>query len=362
MSFSSLLGLKKGIFLAGTSTRSPVLGLRPTRGLRCRVRKLPKPRISILSPARSERTTLSKIVSTMTSLSLRVNSARRDTSSIKSALVIGFAPARSLRPAQLGYSQISGKVGKSKLLLHFRAAPSTDRLFPQVIEAGVGLHQLGRVGQVLGNVSKQQIQHALAVFFRPHDGRLALDSNRLGRVFDGRAEVANLVNQLKRHRLLARPDLAVRQGLDFLHLHAPTRRHRLDELSVHVVDQPLHVFALGGSHGPYRRAGVLEFAGLKHNGLELGPLQQFFVVVPLRDDADGTDNRGVVCKNLVGRRRNVVCAAGSYGLDGGHDALLLDVAYAQYLAINLLRCGRAAAGRIHMNDDGLDGAVIPILA
>ena len=36
-------GLKKGIFLAGTSTRSPVLGLRPTRGLRWRVRKLPKP-------------------------------------------------------------------------------------------------------------------------------------------------------------------------------------------------------------------------------------------------------------------------------------------------------------------------------
>ena len=29
-----MLGLKKGIFLAGTSTRSPVLGLRPTRGCR----------------------------------------------------------------------------------------------------------------------------------------------------------------------------------------------------------------------------------------------------------------------------------------------------------------------------------------
>ena len=29
-SFNSLLGLKKGIFLAGTSTRSPVFGLRPT--------------------------------------------------------------------------------------------------------------------------------------------------------------------------------------------------------------------------------------------------------------------------------------------------------------------------------------------
>src|SRR5579863_2475679 len=87
-SFNSLLGLKKGIFFAGTSTRSPVFGLRPTRGRRWRVRKLPKPRISILSPARSERTTLSKIVSTITSLSLRVSSANRETSSIRSALVI----------------------------------------------------------------------------------------------------------------------------------------------------------------------------------------------------------------------------------------------------------------------------------
>ena len=74
-SFNSLLGLKNGIFWPGQLSRSPVLGLRPTRGLRWRVRKLPKPRISILSPTRSERTMLSKIVSTMTSLSLRVNSA-----------------------------------------------------------------------------------------------------------------------------------------------------------------------------------------------------------------------------------------------------------------------------------------------
>src|SRR5215475_4020936 len=89
-SLSSLLGLKKGIFFAGTSTRSPVYGLRPTRGLRWRVRKLPKPRISILSPARSERTMLSKMVSTMTSLSRRVTSARRETSSIRSAFVISY--------------------------------------------------------------------------------------------------------------------------------------------------------------------------------------------------------------------------------------------------------------------------------
>src|SRR5271169_2652804 len=123
MSFNSLLGLKNGIFLAGTSTRSPVLGLRPTRGLRWRVRKLPKPRISILSPARSERTTLSKIVSTMTSLSFRVSSAKRETSSIKSALVILHAP--SCKPNGLAHRHNRilsnyGNVGKCKFSLDFR--------------------------------------------------------------------------------------------------------------------------------------------------------------------------------------------------------------------------------------------------
>src|SRR5438309_723200 len=74
--------------LEGTSTRVPVFGLRPTRGCRWRVRKLPNPRISILSPERRERTMLSKIASTMTSESLRVISTTRETSSINSAFVI----------------------------------------------------------------------------------------------------------------------------------------------------------------------------------------------------------------------------------------------------------------------------------
>ena len=110
-SFNSLLGLKNGIFFAGTSTRSPVFGLRPTRGLRCRVRKLPKPRISILSPARSDRTTLSKIVSTITSLSLRVSSAKRETSSIRSALVIASS---SLRPSGASKLRSAAKTPKRR--------------------------------------------------------------------------------------------------------------------------------------------------------------------------------------------------------------------------------------------------------
>src|SRR5437899_9448184 len=87
-SLSSLLGLKKGMRLGGTSTLAPVFGFRPTRPRRWRVRKLPKPRISILSPVCRAAMMLSKIVSTMISDSLRGSSVTRTTSSTKSALVI----------------------------------------------------------------------------------------------------------------------------------------------------------------------------------------------------------------------------------------------------------------------------------
>ena len=50
-SFSSLPGLKYGIFFAGTSTLSPVFGLRPMRAPRLRSRKEPNPRSSIFSPS-----------------------------------------------------------------------------------------------------------------------------------------------------------------------------------------------------------------------------------------------------------------------------------------------------------------------
>src|SRR3954452_20424666 len=76
----------------GTSTLEPVLGFLPTRGWRCRVRKLPNPRISIFSPLCRLLTMLSKIVSTIISESFRVISTTFETSSISSAFVIaGFS-------------------------------------------------------------------------------------------------------------------------------------------------------------------------------------------------------------------------------------------------------------------------------
>jgi hypothetical protein len=90
-SVNSLLGLKHGILFAGTSTRAPVLGLRAIRDRRCRVPKLPNRRISTLSPDRSEHTMLSIMVTTIASDSLREMSNARETSSVRSALVImGF--------------------------------------------------------------------------------------------------------------------------------------------------------------------------------------------------------------------------------------------------------------------------------
>src|SRR6185312_335854 len=111
----------------GTSTRVPVFGLRPTRGWRWRVRKLPNPRISILSPPRKERTMLSKIASTITSESFRVISTTRDTSSISSAFVILFlissaSPCRSPRLLVLPFRVhhfFDGHRGRGRLALIF---------------------------------------------------------------------------------------------------------------------------------------------------------------------------------------------------------------------------------------------------
>src|SRR6202030_4351427 len=89
---SSFDGLKNGTRLAGTSTFAPVFGLRPVRALRCRVRKLPNPRISILSPDFRAPMTASKRVSTITSPSRRVRSPMAVTWSTRSALVMIWVP------------------------------------------------------------------------------------------------------------------------------------------------------------------------------------------------------------------------------------------------------------------------------
>ena len=63
--FNSLPILKYGIFFGGTSTFSPVFGLRPLRGARLRKRKEPKPRISTSCPVWSAETMLRRAASTM---------------------------------------------------------------------------------------------------------------------------------------------------------------------------------------------------------------------------------------------------------------------------------------------------------
>src|SRR5439155_8547922 len=87
-SLSSFPGLKYGTFFGGTSTLSPVSGLRPLRGSRLRSRKLPNPRSSIFSPLCSASMTLRNTVSTITSECFLVRSDTRETSSTSSAFVM----------------------------------------------------------------------------------------------------------------------------------------------------------------------------------------------------------------------------------------------------------------------------------
>src|SRR5262245_56839743 len=98
-SFSTLPGLKYGTFFGGTSTLSPVFGLRPLRGSRLRRRKLPNPRSSIFSPRCSASMMLLNTVSTITSECFFVRSDTRETSSTSSAFVmLPLVIACSLQP------------------------------------------------------------------------------------------------------------------------------------------------------------------------------------------------------------------------------------------------------------------------
>src|SRR5581483_1841027 len=96
--------------------------------------------------------------------------------------------------------------------------------------------------------------------------------------------------------------------------------------------------------------------------LQLGPAHELAVVDPLGDDSDRADHAAAVGINLIGGGGNVICAAGAYGLDGGHNIFLLFIAHALDLAIDLLGSGHTAAGRIHMNNDGFDRVVVSELA
>ena len=191
-----------------------------------------------------------------------------------------------------------------------------------------------------------------------HQGWFTLDAHRLRRVFHGGTEVADLIDQLERQRLFTGPDLAIGQGEHLVVFHFAPDRHAVNELRVHIVDQALHVHPLGGRHLARRRAGVLELARLQRDLLKFGPLQQFLIVVPLGDDADGAHDTGIVGEDLAGRRRDVIGPAGAYGLNGSHHRLLVLVADPQNLAIDFLGGRRSAAGRVHVDDDRLDGAVI----
>src|SRR5580658_1715757 len=340
------------------------------------MRKLPKPRISILSPDFSAPMTESKMVSTMVSLSRRVRSPSFVTSSTRSAFVIvGVAP--------IGVCPLSNIVDaislacKVKDLRDFRpdltpslipaacgpqpaGNPRQPSSLPKEIEPGVPLHQFARlVDQIVG--VRNQIPESLVPNLGFDDAGLARNPHRL-RGFQQRvAKTARLVDQVQRQRLLAGPNLSRSQRLDIPGGQMTAVRNIRDELPVHVVDQPLEIDPFLRRHGVRRITGVFQRAGMDDFRLQLGPREQIAVVGPLHDDADGTDHAGVVGVDFARRRGNVVCAAGPHALNRGNHRLLLFIANAQHFVVNLLRSRCPAARRVDVQNDGLDGAVLIVL-
>ena len=96
--------------------------------------------------------------------------------------------------------------------------------------------------------------------------------------------------------------------------------------------------------------------------LSLAQLHEVAVVGPLHDDADGADDGGVVGVDFVAAAGDVVGAGCADGFDRGDDGLVLVLADADDLVVDLLRGSGATAGRVDVEDDGFDGGVVAELA
>src|SRR5262249_40886444 len=147
-----LPGLKYGIRLAGTSTLSPVFGFLPCRDRRWRIRKLPKPRSSILSSRCRAWMMESKTVLTMASECFLVSSETLATSSTRSALVISGSssgppvPRGPASPGRLILGRVLLVAAPTALLI---ARPATARVAGHLAEVDVRVSLCPHVGAVV---------------------------------------------------------------------------------------------------------------------------------------------------------------------------------------------------------------------
>ena len=89
--------------------------------------------------------------------------------------------------------------------------------------------------------SVSSVKKAPFVFCGPNNRWFPGDSNLSGGIDQGRTEAANAVDQAKRKRLLACPDLSRREWLDLLVGGVAADGDVVDELGVHIVDERLEV-------------------------------------------------------------------------------------------------------------------------
>ena len=96
----------------------------------------------------------------------------------------------------------------------------------------------------------------------------------------------------------------------------------MDKLAVHIVDEGLEVDLLLRRELAGGVACVLEFSCVDDDVFELGPAEEFAVVGPLHDDADGAYDGGVVGVDSVAGTGDVIGPGGTDGFDGSDDFLV----------------------------------------
>ena len=169
-----------------------------------------------------------------------------------------------------------------------------------------------------------------------HQHRFAADLDRLRGLQHGGAKIGDLIDQMHAQRLLTGPYPAICDGTYVVDVGMPALSHGAHELSVHVVDEPLHILPFRGRKLAGGITSVLELAHFQHFGFQFGPAHEVAVVDPLGNYPYRSDYAAIVGIDFVGCCRNVVSAAGPNRRDGRNDVLLLFVTDSFDFAVNLL--------------------------
>src|SRR5436309_978161 len=195
-------------------------------------------------------------------------------------------------------------------------------------------------------------------FPRLHHFGLPFNTGQISCESDRVIQIAQFVYQFHLSGLPPREDAPVGQRLHLRLVKRASFRHRLDELTVHVVHDGLEDPTITLAHLPQGRPDILVLAAFHNQALHPDFLQQPFQVGQFHDDADAPGESAGIGDDAIGCSRDVVPARGRHGPHGRDDHLVILIPDPLDRVVDFLGRHDASAGTIDANHDRFHGGVI----